>query len=58
MDDYITITLLRDDARAMAGDLHRAAVNNALDVDNQERQGIASDLNAILAVFNQALGDD
>ena len=48
MSDYVTIRLLRDDAEAIAGDLHRASVNAVLDTENQERQGIASDLNAIL----------
>ena len=52
---YVTIRLLRDDAENIAGDLHRASVNAALDVENQERQGIASDLNAILGILNEAL---
>jgi len=55
MSDYVTIRLLRDDAEAIAGYLHRASVNAVLDTENQERQGIASDLNAILAIFNEAL---
>ena len=54
----IVIKLHREDAEAIAGDLHRASVNAALDVDNDERQGIASDLNAILRIFNDALEAD
>lgn len=54
-EEYVTIRILREDAEAIAGDLHRASVNAALDVENEERQGIASDLNAILRIFNEAL---
>lgn len=54
-DDRINISLSREEARMMAGDLSRASANVVADVGDEERQGIASDLNAILAVFNVAL---
>lgn len=54
--ETVTITLARATAEAMAGDLHDAAHNAAHSPYTQERQEIASDLNAILALFNRALG--
>lgn len=55
-EGYVDIRLGREEAEAIAGDLSRAATEAASDTESDEAQGIASDLEAVLRLFERALG--